>query len=51
MLKEYTPEETRALMEYVESYEQYPESFMDFYIEERRYEYREEWIIYLDEWN
>lgn len=48
-MREYSPEMTRYLMELTED-ELYdaPESIVDRYIEERRYEYRDEWFEFLE---
>lgn len=45
---EYSPEDKRLLLEYVEAHDDCPDSFMDFYIKERRDEYYDEWFEFLE---
>lgn len=47
-MREYSPAERRAILEYIESEDECPDSFMDFYIEEKRREFSNDWFEFLE---
>lgn len=47
-MKEYSPEERRIILEYIEYTDDCTDAFMEYYIEERRREYREDWFEFLE---
>ena len=48
ILKFDPPLEGRILLELMEEYPNYDEDMFDSYIEEKRYEYRQEWFEFLE---